>query len=181
MRFSPTKLLHGLLCTTPILVLTLAACGGGGGGGSTTPTAPLAAAYTVGGAVSGVTATGLVLRNNGGNDLPVASGARSYTFGTSVVAGASYNVTVLTNPSNLLCSVANASGTMPAYNVTNANVTCVPAYTIGGTISGLTSSGLVLQNNVGDNLLVPASATTFTFSTPVAAGGRLYRHGAHPA
>jgi 6-phosphogluconolactonase (cycloisomerase 2 family) len=173
MRFSPKKILHGLLCTTPILVLTLAACGGGGGG-STTSTPPLAAAYTVGGTVSGVTAAGLVLRNNGGDDKAISSVDATYTFATSVVAGKSYNVTVLTNPSNQLCSVANASKTMPAYNVTNANVSCVPAFTISGTIDAgnpLTSSGLVLQDNNGDNLLVPANATTFKFNTPVPSGG----------
>ncbi len=48
MRFSPTKLLQGLLCSTPILVLALAACGGGGGGGGSSGTP--AAAYTLGGA-----------------------------------------------------------------------------------------------------------------------------------
>ena len=170
MRFSPTQLLQGLLCSTPLLVLALAACGGGGGG--STPTAPMVSSYTLGGAVSGVSGSGLVLRNNGGDDKSISSVDATYTFGTSVVAGKSYNVTVLTNPSNQVCSVVNASNTMPTSNVINANVTCVPAYTIGGaTISGLTSSGLVLQNNGGDNLLVPANATAFIFSTPVAASG----------
>jgi YVTN family beta-propeller protein len=167
MRFSPTKILQGLLCTTPVLVLTLAACGGGGGGGSNTTT--LAAAYTVGGTVSGVSAAGLVLRNNGGDDKAISSADATYTFGTSIIAGTSYNVTVLSNPGNLLCSVANSSGTMPAYNVTNANVTCVPAHTISVSISGL-SGTVVLQNNGADNLLVSGNVTV-AFNTPVAAGG----------
>ena len=174
MRFSPTKFLHGLLCTTPILVLTLAACGGGGGGSSS---APVGAAYTVGGTVSGVSAAGLVLRNNGGDDKVISSADATYTFSTSVVAATSYKVTVLTNPSSPTiqkCTVANASGTMPAYNVTNANVTCVTGYTVGGisgSITGLTGTGLVLQNNGGDNLLISAgSIGPFTFNTPLASG-----------
>src|SRR5437016_3591155 len=44
-------------------------------------------------------------------------------------------------------------------------------HTIGGTIAGLTASGLVLQNNLADNLTVAANATTFTFSTPVSNNG----------
>ncbi len=40
-------------------------------------------------------------------------------------------------------------------------------YTISGTISGLTSSGLVLQNNGGDDLTVTAGATTFSFPIKV--------------
>ncbi len=172
MRPSPTKLLHGLLYTAPVLLLTLAACGGGGGGGTDVT---LAAAYTVGGAASGVLATtpasGLVLRNNGGDDLTVASGVTSYKFSTSVISGKPYNVTVLKNPSSPVqkCEVVNGSGTMPAYNVTNANVSCVTAYTIGGTITGdAPSAGLVLQNNGGDNLLIASGVTGFTFSTPLA-------------
>lgn len=172
MRFSPTKILQGLLCTTPVLVLALAACGGGGGG--STPAAPPVASYSVGGAVSGVSGSSsvLVLRNNGGDDLSVASGVTSFVFGTKVVSGNSYNITVLTNPSNRRCTVAPAvaSGVI-ASNVTNANVTCVPAFTIGGGISGLTSNGLVLQNNFDDNFLASSGVSGFTFSTPVADGG----------
>ena len=43
-------------------------------------------------------------------------------------------------------------------------------YAIGGSISGLRVAGLVLQNNGGSNLSVPAGASSFRFSTPVASG-----------
>jgi len=179
MRFSPIKILQGLLCTTPILLLTLAACGGGGGGD--TP-APSATYYTLGGAVSGFSSgTGLVLRNNGGDDKTILNTDTSYTFATSVAAGSSYNVTVLTQPSSptQLCMVANASGIMPGSNIddttlVNPAVSCGTAWTIGVTgsnITGLTGTGLVLQNNGGDNLVIPANPSgtgTFTFKTPVA-------------
>src|SRR6266851_17918 len=45
-----------------------------------------------------------------------------------------------------------------------------PTYAIGGTIAGLTGSGLVLQLNAGGNLPVNANATAFTFVTQLAAG-----------
>ena len=42
-------------------------------------------------------------------------------------------------------------------------------YLIGGTVIGLAGSGLVLQNNAGDDLLVAANGS-FSFSTPLASG-----------
>ena len=45
-------------------------------------------------------------------------------------------------------------------------------YAIGGTITGLTGTGLVLHNG-SEDLPVPAGATSFSFTTKVASGGRL--------
>jgi hypothetical protein len=140
--------------------------------GSTTLTVTSSVTYTIGGTISGLSGSGLVLQNNGGNNLSVAAGATSFTFSTPIPAGSTYNVTVLTQPSNpaQTCTVTNGSGTANG-NVTNIQVACsTTTYTIGGTISGLSSSGLVLQNNGGNNLSVAAGATSFTFSTPIPAG-----------
>ena len=46
--------------------------------------------------------------------------------------------------------------------------TSTTTYTIGGTISGLTSGSVVLQNNGGDALTISANSTTFTFATGLA-------------
>ena len=48
--------------------LTLIACGGGGGS-SSPPAPPPGPTDTIGGTVSGLTGTGLVLQKNGGDDL----------------------------------------------------------------------------------------------------------------
>lgn len=48
--------------------ILLAACGGGGGGSTSSGSGPTPS-YTIGGTVSGLTGAGLVLRNNGGDDL----------------------------------------------------------------------------------------------------------------
>ena len=48
--------------------------------------------------------------------------------------------------------------------------TTTPTYTIGGTISGLTSGTLVLKNNNGDDLTINANSTSFTFATALASG-----------
>jgi hypothetical protein len=127
--------------------------------------------FTIGGTIGGLTASGLVLQNNGADNLTVASGSTTFTFATPVAAGSTYGVTVLTQPSGETCSVtANGTGTANA-NVTNVALTCsASSFTIGGTITGLTASGLVLQNNGADNLSRASGATSFTFATPVAAG-----------
>ena len=125
--------------------------------------------YTIGGTISGLTASGLVLAD-GSQTVSPASGATSFAFPTTVASGSSYAVTVKTQPSGETCSVTNGSGTASA-NVSNVQITCATTtYTIGGTVSGLTGTGLVLQDNNGNNLSVGASAS-FTFSNPVASGG----------
>ena len=128
------------------------------------------ASYSIGGTVSGLSGT-VVLQDNGGNDLSVSANG-SFTFSTPVAAGGSYSVTVKTNPSGQSCTVSNGSGTVGSANVTSVAVTCTtnPAsYSIGGTVSGL-SGTVVLQDNGGNDLSVSANGS-FTFSTPVAAGG----------
>ena len=45
-----------------------------------------------------------------------------------------------------------------------------PTYTVGGTVSGLTSGSLVLKNNSGDDLTISANSTSFTFTTAQASG-----------
>ncbi len=127
--------------------------------------------YTIGGTVSGLVGSGLVLQNNAGDNLPIAADG-SFTFATSIASGATYAVTVLTQPSSptQTCSVTNGSGTVGGANVTNVSVTCTTnTYTVGGTVTGLTGTGFVIQNNGGDNLPIAADGS-FTFSTSVASG-----------
>ncbi|MBA2657863.1 MAG: YncE family protein [Tatlockia sp.] len=44
-------------------------------------------------------------------------------------------------------------------------------YTVGGTISGASTSGLILQNIGTNNLVISANATSFTFPQPIPPGG----------
>jgi len=144
------------------LIAGLAGCGGANGSSPNT--------HPVGGSITGLTASGLVLQNNGGDDLPVDANATSFTFATALANGAGYAVTVLTQPVGLFCTVNNGTGTMGAENVTSVSVACSPVYSVGGSVTGLTASGLVLQNNGGDDLTVNANATTFAFATDLASG-----------
>ena len=79
--------------------------------------------YSISGTISGLTANGLVLQNNGGNNLSKGSGSTSFIFSTSLNSGAAYSVTVVSQPTGLGCTVTNGSGTATA-NVTNVAVTC---------------------------------------------------------
>ena len=124
--------------------------------------------YSIGGTVSGLSGT-VVLQDNGADNLSVSANG-SFTFATPLAGGASYAVTVKTSPSGQSCTVSNGSGTVAAANVTNVAVSCTSAaaYSIGGTVSGL-SGTVVLQDNGADNLSVSANGS-FTFATPLAGG-----------
>jgi 6-phosphogluconolactonase (cycloisomerase 2 family) len=124
--------------------------------------------FTVAGNVSGLSGSGLVLQNNGTNFTPVAANG-SFSFSNTLGAGGPYNVTVLTQPAGQTCTVTHGSGTANA-NISNVAVNCVPSYSIGGTVTGLVGTGLVLQNNGADDLSFTSSGA-FNFLTPVAAGG----------
>ena len=134
---------------------------------------PALQSYTIGGNVSGLAGGGLVLQQGGGDDLAIAADG-SFTFATPVIDGGGYVVIVSVQPTDQTCVVANGKGTVAGANVTDVDVTCAtipPAtYRIGGHVSGLAGSGLVLQQNGGDDLAIAADGT-FTFATPVQDGG----------
>lgn len=100
----------------------LSACGGGGGydGGSN----PMpGSSFSIGGTVSGLTGT-VVLQNNGADNLSI-SASGPFTFANRLGNGASYNVTVLTQPAGHTCTVSNGSGFVgTAYGSSNVAVTC---------------------------------------------------------
>jgi hypothetical protein len=127
-------------------------------------------AFMVGGSVTGLAATGLVLAN-GADTVTVASGATGFTLPTVVAQGASYTVTVQTQPAGEHCSLTSSTGTIAGANVTNVAVACAAvSHSLGGTISGLPSAGLVLANG-SDTVSPAAGGLAFTFATPVAEGG----------
>lgn len=78
--------------------------------------------YTVGGTISGLSGT-VVLQNNSGDDLSVSS-AGSFAFITTLADGASYAVTVLTNPSGQTCSASSGAGNVAGANITNISISC---------------------------------------------------------
>src|SRR5215467_3236207 len=128
-------------------------------------------AFAVGGTVSGLTGSGLVLQINGAGNLSITADG-PYTFPTAVTSGSAYKVTVLVFPSapTEACSVTNASGTALG-PVTNVNVSCGPGFLVGGMVTGLTGSGLTLRNNGVVDRPIAAPGGGFTLVAPVPAGG----------
>src|SRR5438552_14800234 len=151
-----------------IALVQLAGCGGGGAG-SNTPPPPT---YTIGGTITSLTGSGLVLQLNGGSNLPVNSNATPFTFVTQLASGAAYTVSVLTQPTSpsQTCTVSNGSGNVGSASVASISISCATnSFTVGGTVSALTGSGLVLWNNGGNNLPIGGNGA-FTFSTAVLSG-----------
>ena len=126
--------------------------------------------YLVGGTVTGLTGDSVVLQLNGGNNLTVTSANRNFTFPIAIASGGLYSVSVLAHPTSpsQTCAVTNGSGTIGGANVDNVIVSCVTnppsssSYSIGGTVNGLSGSGLQLQLN-GSNTLSITGGGSFTF------------------
>ena len=107
--------------------------------------------YSIGGTLNGLGDNDeLVLQNNAGDSLSRSQNG-AFAFGTQLEESATYSVTVLSNSRGQSCAVDNESGTVSQSNVTNIAVACsdLPAYTIGGAVSGLSGS-LELTNSNGD-------------------------------
>src|SRR5450755_2923923 len=116
-------------------------------------------------------AHGIKLQNNGGDDLTRFIDG-TYSFVTALPVGSVYNVTVSAQPPtpDQTCTVSNGSGTIGSSDVTNVVVNCPypPAYAVGGTITGLTGTGLDLTYfapNLGVQLGTAAiTPTGFVFA-----------------
>jgi len=114
------------------------------------PSPPKPTAFAIGGSVSGLPGSGLILQLNGANDLVVSTNGR-FNFPKALATGSAYSVTVKSSPSSPIkqtCTVGQGSGKVISAPINNITVTCVAnSYAIGGTVSGLSGKGLVLQLN----------------------------------
>jgi hypothetical protein len=87
---------------------------------------PPPAQYSISGTVVNLAGSngGLVLQNNGNDDLPVNANG-NFQFAITIASGSAFNVTILTQPSGPAqqCTVANGSGMAPAH-VNSVKVEC---------------------------------------------------------
>ncbi len=141
-------------------------------------------AYTIGGTVNGVVGTGLLLKDNGTDNLAItSSNASAFTFAKLVPTGGNYAVSIGTQPSNpaQTCVIAAGTGSGTAVgNVTSVIINC-PAVTfsVGGSVVGLqgktptpptqvnlplTDNSFQLQNNLGNTLIISKNGP-FSFAT----------------
>lgn len=125
--------------------------------------------YTIRVTVTGLAGSGLVLQNNATDSLSIPTNG-NYLFATALTAGSAYSVTVGTQPNGQNCVVRNATGSIASANVTNVEVACVAnQFSVGGSVSGLRGSGLVLQLN-GANDLSLVNDGPFAFPIALANG-----------
>jgi hypothetical protein len=125
--------------------------------------------HSVGGSVSGLPGSGLVLQLNGADDLPVSANGK-FSFPRTLARGSAYTVSVKTSPTapvKQTCKVDQGAGKMANANISNVTVTCTTVtFAVGGTVSGLAGKGkgkeLVLQLN-GANDLTIANNGKFVF------------------
>lgn len=80
------------------------------------------ALYTVGGTVSGLSGE-LVMQNNGADDLTLTTNG-TFTFSSSLVSGATYSVSVATQPNGQICDVTGGTGTVNDNPVASIEVWC---------------------------------------------------------
>lgn len=133
------------------------------------PVPPPPTPHTVGGSVSGLPGSGLILQLNGANDLAVSANGK-FNFPQALAKGSAYSVTVKASPSapvKQTCTVGQGSGKIANAEINNIAVTCTTnSFAVGGTVSGFSGKGpgnkLILQLN-GANDLAIASNGKFIF------------------
>jgi len=126
--------------------------------------------YTISGTVVGMlSGQSVTLQNNSGDNLTVSDNT-SFSFTTEVASGATYLVTVLTQPTGQTCTPNLNSGVV-SDNVSDVSIICsFTVYTVSGNVSGL-SGTLVLQNNYGSDQTLTSDGS---FSFRVASSAKYY-------
>jgi len=151
----PRALRLGALC---ILLSVVAGCGGNGNNTS----------VGVSGTITGLNEGGLIL-SNGVSNVALGANATAFTFPSRVLIGSPYSIRPSALPPNLLCTVTNGSGVAGTDSIENVQVSCVARRSLGGTITGLNTAGLILANG-SDTVQVSAAAQSFVFATKVGEG-----------
>jgi acid phosphatase len=117
--------------------------------------------FTVGGSISGLQGSGLVLQNNGEETLSAPANG-PFVFHTALASGAAYRVTVLTQPSNpsQSCSVTGGIGNLGIGSLPNVLVSCT-------TISATAPFGhvvIVVEENANYSSVIGNSAMPYLAS-----------------
>lgn len=89
--------------------------------------------YRLGGIISGLTETGLVLQNSFGEKVDISANG-PFAFNTPINSGAAYSVLVITQPSSQAnrCIVENGIGTIRASDVSDIKVSCTTVNAVVG-------------------------------------------------
>ncbi|MDP9009370.1 MAG: lactonase family protein [Pseudomonadota bacterium] len=118
--------------------------------------------FTVGGTVTGVQETGLVLQINGGDDLSFSANG-VFVFGNRLANNAAYAVTIKTQPSNpsQACTVRNGSGTINKASITNVIVSCTQTGRFAYVANRQSNTVSAYAIDAGSGALVPINGSPF--------------------
>ena len=127
--------------------------------------------FTVGGTVTGLVGTGLVLQDL--HFLRITPGNGPFAFSLPTETGDPYGVSIVTQPSNPLqiCTITNGSGTVGTADITDVAVSCVevpfvggldPAFGAGGRVAGGLIGGAVAMGLQSDGKIVLLATRTLT-------------------
>ncbi len=145
-----------LTVSAVLIAATIVGLSGCGEESKPKPPAPPPAPLTVGGSVTGLASSTLILQLNGENDLTIAADGE-FKFPKTLKKGNSYSVAVKTQPTlpvRQTCAVSQNSGKITKA-VNNVFVVCTTdSFAVGGKVSGLArkSKGLVLELNGGNEV-----------------------------
>ncbi|MGH8297439.1 MAG: choice-of-anchor tandem repeat GloVer-containing protein, partial [Steroidobacteraceae bacterium] len=140
----------GMLAAT-CAALALSGCGGGSSSGGAPRT------YSVGGSISGLTQSGLVLTDNGADANTIAANATQFTMPTQVADGGNYVIAVGTQPAGETCTVIDGAGAVSGA-VTSVAVDCAPwsifthsvLYSFAGGSDGVRPYAALIQASDGN-------------------------------
>ena len=132
--------------------------------------------YNVGFTVSGLIDSGLILQNNGADNLAVSSNG-TFNFPTAQPTGSNYLVAILTQPANETCAVTNGSGTVVGANIANILVTCTGEWTwVGGSNTNGAKGMYGIEGTPSTNNMPGARYEAATFT---GASGRFWLFGGY--
>ncbi|MRR16821.1 MAG: hypothetical protein EG826_10240 [Deltaproteobacteria bacterium] len=154
----------GFMCMIALAIL-LTSCGGDNEGYS----------YTIRGTVTGMVGGGLVLQNNGVDDLIVPLNG-TFVFGRAIPTGLTYSVTIKTLPPAIsqTCVVVNGAGTVNDAPVNNIIINCLappsrlvvtPPGTFAYAANYKTGNVSAFTINAGTGALVPVLGSPFAAGT----------------
>lgn len=124
--------------------------------------------YRIGGNVSGLQGSVVLALQNG--ELLTLTDALTYSFDSAFPDATAFEVSVQTQPLHQTCTLAHATGTIAAADITNVDLACVenPRYRIQGMATGI-AGNTQLSLNAQETLTISTSGN-FAFETTLFEG-----------